>query len=231
MNNQNIETILTGIYGLDKLLGGLRPGTLNVIAARPGMGKTSLAVQIAYNMAYSGKRVAFFSLEMSEKYIKDRIHKAFGKNNELPIDIYDNGFVSAGYICEKVKTLGSVDAVFIDYLQLMRPKTVAPGKEYAKYVEESLRELKALAESEQMPIVITVQVFKATNREHRLSQLNIAEIIDQKAETIIFPFRPSFSSEFSGESDQDELIVEGNKHGETGVVSVHWNNQKCIFEE
>ncbi|MCR5616464.1 MAG: replicative DNA helicase [Saccharofermentans sp.] len=65
--------IKTGFRKLDNMLGGLRPGSLNILAARPGMGKTALAINIASNVAANGTPVAIFSLEMSKEEIGNRL--------------------------------------------------------------------------------------------------------------------------------------------------------------
>ena len=68
------KTIMTGFSGLDKVLGGLRPGTLNVISGRPDMGKTSLALNIAMNAAKtSGKAVVYYSMSGNTKLIAEKI--------------------------------------------------------------------------------------------------------------------------------------------------------------
>jgi replicative DNA helicase len=77
--------IATGIHDLDKVLGGLRPSTTNVLGARPGMGKSAVAVQIALNVAQAGYGVAFFSLEMPEEQLATRFGCALAYDRMAPV--------------------------------------------------------------------------------------------------------------------------------------------------
>lgn len=135
------KTIMTGISGLDNVLGGLRPGTLNVISGRPGMGKTSLALNIAMNAARdSGKAVAFYSLELSRLEIALKVlHSSLGEScrtwccesindmmsrrGNLPIYIDDRCEFSPELMFERFDELLAdgidVGLVVIDYLELV----------------------------------------------------------------------------------------------------------------
>lgn len=134
------KTIMTGFSGLDKVLGGLRPGTLNVISGRPGMGKTSLALNIAMNAAKtSGKAVVYYSMEKARTEIVKRlllsellntnesdtaesIKTILNGFEDLPIYIDDRSNLVPELIMERFDDLlaekNGIGLVVVDYLQL-----------------------------------------------------------------------------------------------------------------
>ena len=134
------KTIMTGFSGLDKVLGGLRPGTLNVISGRPGMGKTSLALNIVMNAAEtSGKSVVYYSMEKTRTEIVKRLFlpELLNTNESdtaesiktilngfegLPIYIDDRSDLVPELIMERFDDLLAekidVGLVVVDYLQL-----------------------------------------------------------------------------------------------------------------
>jgi len=134
------KTIMTGFSGLDKVLGGLRPGTLNVISGRPGMGKTSLALNIAMNAAKtSGKAVVYYSLEKARTEIVKRLFfpELLNTNEsdtaesvktilngfeDLPIYIDDRSDLVPELIMKRFDDLlaenNDIGLVVVDYLQL-----------------------------------------------------------------------------------------------------------------
>ena len=139
-NNMNSKTIMTGFSGLDKVLGGLRPGTLNVISGRPGIGKTSLALNIVMNAAKtSGKAVVYYSMEVARtEIVKRLILPELLNTNEsntaesikfilngfedLPIYIDDRSDLVPELIMDRFDDLLAekidVGLVVVDYLQL-----------------------------------------------------------------------------------------------------------------
>ena len=139
-NNMSNKTIMTGFSGLDKVLGGFRPGTLNVISGRPGMGKTSLALNIAMNaVKTSGKSVVYYSLEKARTEIVKRlllseltytseadtaesIKTILRGFEDLPIHIDDRSDLVPELIMERYENLLSekndIGLVIVDYLQL-----------------------------------------------------------------------------------------------------------------
>ena len=134
------ETIMTGFSGLDKVLGGLRPGTLNVISGRPGIGKTSLALNIVMNAAKtSGKAVVYYSMEIERTEIVKRlllpelfntdesdtaesIKTILNGFEDLPIYIDDRSNLVPELITERFDELlaekNGIGLVVVDYLQL-----------------------------------------------------------------------------------------------------------------
>ena len=229
--------ISTGLPSLDRLLaGGLHSGSLNLIGARPGMGKTSLALQLAGNMATAGRSVLFFELEMTKEQIVKFTRRQRG---ELPIwdTLYfdDTESVDATYILRQLRSVGKCDAVFVDYLQLMMR---GPG--WPVWDIGAMRALKVLARSENIPVIVTSQLprpdvlpsFFPEKESYHRPILSDVRNLEQDSDVIIFPFRESYYSEEESETNEKaELIVAKNRYGATGVIPVYWDHEKMIIEE
>ena len=239
MPANGIDVIPTGIPSLDEMLGGgLHRGSLTVIASRPGMGKTSLALQLAGNLAAAGRHVLFSELEMTKEQI---VKFARRQRGELPIrdTLYfdDAESVDATYIRCLLRSVGNCDAIFVDYLQLMM---CGPGWPVWNGGIGAMHALKALAGSENIPVIVTSQLPRPdplpSEREsyHRpiLSDLGILGIPVSYADVVIFPFRESYYSEEESETNEKaELIVAKNRYGATGVIPVYWDHEKMKIEE
>ncbi|MCR5047442.1 MAG: replicative DNA helicase [Saccharofermentans sp.] len=184
------NVVKTGFSYLDNITGGFKPGSINVIAARPGMGKTALILNIATNVAgIYGKKVAIFSLEMSKSEIANRILAAQSKTNfkkiqranispedeadleetlgrisPMPIYIDEKTDTNPLDIMSKCKELiaeGPLSLVIIDYLQLL----TYPGKESGSRQNEIAaisRALKVLAKDLQVPVIALSQLNRGT---------------------------------------------------------------------
>ncbi|HHX77361.1 MAG TPA: replicative DNA helicase, partial [Firmicutes bacterium] len=156
-NKGGITGLATGFPDFDNLTSGLQPSDLIIIAARPSMGKTTLALNMAQNIGIKGKKpVAIFSLEMSREqlaqrmlcaqaqidahrlrrgYLKDedweKITQAVGLLGEAPIFIDDSASLSVLEMrakCRRLKAEHGLTAVFVDYLQLMRGSEKAENR-------------------------------------------------------------------------------------------------------
>jgi len=220
LNNQ--ENVLTHFYDLDHLLGGLHKSDLIIIAARPSMGKTALAMSIARNIAlHSRMPVAFFSLEMSAHQLVTRLisseakidqHKitkgiisneddsriveSLGVIAELPIYIDDSAALTVMEIrakARRMKTENGIRAIFIDYLQL-----ISSHKAESREREISMisRSLKQLAKELDIPVVALSQlnrdVEKRPDKRPMLSDLRESGSIEQDADVVMFVHRPEY---------------------------------------
>ncbi|MBV8363633.1 MAG: replicative DNA helicase, partial [Candidatus Eremiobacteraeota bacterium] len=179
--------VTTGFSDIDQMTTGLHPGNLVIIAARPGFGKTSLALNMAVATAKEDALpVAVFSLEMTNDElmqrlicaeanlnslnirkgnIKDRdwvtMSDAMGRLNELPIYLDDQGSITVSEIrsrCRRLKSLHGLGIVFIDYLQLLRPAPNNRSMNRNEELSEICRVLKATAKDLQVPIVALAQL-------------------------------------------------------------------------
>ncbi len=181
----SVTGVPTGYTDLDDLLSGMQPSTLNVIGARPSMGKTAFALGMAVNVAVvSQKPVLFFSLEMGHRELTQRIlcsearvdssklrkgqlnaadwskiGKAVGRL-EAPLFIDDNPNVTVMEIRAKARRLlarhGSIGMILIDYLQLMTGRGSAENRQVE--VSEMSRGLKILARELEVPVVALSQL-------------------------------------------------------------------------
>ncbi len=190
-NGQKISGISSGYMDLDKVLLGLQPGQLILIAARPGMGKSSLAVNIAQNVAIRNKRtpVAIFTLEMAKEEMVNRIICSEAKiesqkmktgelnSDELnrfldllepiaesPIYIDDTSAISVTELrakCKRLKLERNIGLVIVDYLQLMQ----GSGKESRQQeISEISRSLKILAKELGIPVIALSQLSRAAEQ-------------------------------------------------------------------
>ncbi|GAB4443932.1 MAG: hypothetical protein OHK0015_44710 [Chloroflexi bacterium OHK40] len=182
-----VAGVATGYTDLDELTGGLQPSDLIILAARPSVGKTSLALSLAYNVAFlSNATVGIFSLEMSRDQLVQRIlamhtgidmqrlrtgnlrgdelnlaFEGMGVLSELPIYIEDTPGLSITEVRAKARRLAAeagVDLLMIDYLQLMSGRR---SDNRVQEVSEISRGLKALARELNVPIIALSQLSRA----------------------------------------------------------------------
>jgi replicative DNA helicase len=187
--------VATGYSDLDQLTGGMQRSDLIIIAARPSMGKTSLALGMAYGAAVvHGRTVGIFSLEMSAEQLVqrilsmetgvdthrlrlgqiddgewDRISRAFGRLSEAPIYIDDTASASIMDIRSKARRLQAeqgLDMVVVDYLQLMSSRR---SENRVQEISEISRGLKGLARELNVPVVALSQLSRAveSRADHR----------------------------------------------------------------
>ena len=186
-----ITGLPTGFIELDQQLAGLQPSDLIVVAGRPAMGKSSLALCIAENIALGQKAgVALFSLEMSKESLVQRmlcsharinahnvrsgmlstsdwpnLTKAAGKLSEAPIFIDDSPSVSILELRAKARRLKSrhnISLIILDYLQLMEESSYAENRQ--QEISIISRSLKALARELNVPIIAVSQLSRAPER-------------------------------------------------------------------
>lgn len=183
--------LATGFKDLDRILEGLRKEFLYILAARPGMGKTSLALAIAYAAAKMGKKVAFYSLEMGDEELgfrliaeragvpSDRLQKGIFNNDERGrieevmsvisesnLFIDETGNLSISQLrnrCRLIKAKEGLDFIIVDYLQLLHA-VKHDGKSHENRVQEIgeiSRGLKLLAKELDVPVLALSQLSRA----------------------------------------------------------------------
>ncbi len=253
----------TGIGALDTVITGLNRSDLIILAARPGMGKTSFGLNISRHIAVAAKRrVAFFSLEMGREQLASRLLSAEARvegsklrtgeltNEEWArlieagdilskADLYfdDSPGVTVPEMKAKVRRLGNVDLVVVDYLQLMNsPKRI---DNRVQEISEITRSLKLMAKDLNIPVVAMAQLSRAnTQRADKtpmLSDLRDSGSIEQDADIVLMFHRENYYQngvEPPGEdADQNEcqIIVAKNRHGETKTIPVHWQGEFMRF--
>ena len=188
-SGSEIPGLSTGLHDVDRKINGLNKTDLLLIAARPGMGKTSMALNIALNVAkkYPGKAVVFFNLEMSREQMAMRLlanesfvdlqklvtgqltEEDWGKLSiassalsQTDIRVDDNPTITVAEMNAKCRRIENLGLVFIDYLQLMT--SAAPGKtseNRVTVVSEISRALKIMAKELNVPVVCMSQLSRA----------------------------------------------------------------------
>lgn len=249
----------TGLGSLDKILGGLRGGAMVTLAARPGMGKSSLACNIALNVAQQEKRVAFFSLEMSieevsQRFVCDisginshtfntcqfkddeylRLMPAVAAVEQLPIMIDDTSGISPQEIRAKVRkqaAISGLDLIIVDYMQLM---TAGKGGNRQEEVSFISAQMKNLARELDVPILALAQLNRSvesrSDKRPMLADLRESGAIEQDSDVVIFLYRDEVYDPDSPDSGMAELIVAKHRQGPTGITRAFYQKEIMKFQ-
>lgn len=219
-SDDSLKPISTGIGDLDRTITGLNRSDLILLAARPGMGKTSFALNIAKNVACNSKKcVAFFSLEMTSEQLCSRLLSTealvsgtklrTGKLSEeewlrliaagdvlrkSQIYLDDTPGITVSEIKAKLRRLRQVDLVIIDYLQLMSGARRTDNR--VQEISEITRNLKILAKEMNVPVITLSQLSRASEQrqDHKpqLSDLRDSGSIEQDADIVLFLYREGY---------------------------------------
>ena len=246
-----------GLRTIDNLLGGFKAGELIMIGARPSVGKTAIGLQAALHMCVQRElAVAFFSLEMSAESLGIRLLSMCSGVNQRKLlynpqmediskatenlgMIHDAKLYIAttevktinirkmAYQLKKQKTL---DAIIIDYIQLITPNTVRSTR--TEQVSQISRDLKLLAEELKVPVIALSQVRRESDQEKRapkLSDLRESGSLEQDSDVVLLLHRER--NESGDLHENGNLIIGKNRHGETGSVLVEFIPDKVRFIE
>ena len=246
--NKGKETgITTGFKDLDRILLGMQRKDFILLAARPSVGKTALAVNIALNAAKANYKVAIFSLEMSKTQLAQRMISSVSLINlkELisgDISDWEGVFQASSLIasksiymddtaglsitelrskCRRLKAESGLDFIMIDYLQLM----TSEGRNENRQQEISTisRSLKALAKELDVPILALSQLSRDSEKNKRkpkLSDLRESGAIEQDADVVILLYREDYQNEEVVNSNTIELMIAKHRNGETGSIEL-----------
>ncbi|MCI5947855.1 MAG: replicative DNA helicase [Oscillospiraceae bacterium] len=220
-NAEEYKGIPTGFSKLDEKISGLNRSDLILIGARPAMGKTSFALNIARNVAMRGKRTVFFSLEMSNEQLASRVlsTEARVESNKLrsgnisqeewmriaeatallsSCELYfdDTSTITVPEMKAKIRRMKNVDCIIVDYLGLMQSAKKSENR--VQEVTEITRSLKLLAKDLKIPVVVCCQLSrgpekngKASNRPS-LSDLRDSGSIEQDADIVLMLYREGY---------------------------------------
>ena len=256
------EPIKVGISSVDNFLGGFNKGNLIILAARPGVGKTSFALNIAYNIAASSrynprKSVAFFSLEMSNSELSKRVISStlhidseklrLGTLEESDWDdLYDfwhDTLPNVNFVMDdtpaitvldiksKLRKINNLGLVVIDYLQLMNSSKNTESR--VQEISELTRSLKLMAKEIDVPVVLLSQLSRGVEKEDRtprLSDLRDSGSIEQDADIVMFLSRPMGADTEAKNQNVCEVLVEKNRHGSTGKITLQWDGSHTSFK-
>ena len=256
-----IPGLSTGLRDLDQKINGLNKSDLVLIAARPGMGKTSIALNIALSVAKSSKKtVVIFSLEMSQDQLASRLlsNESFvdsqllmtGKLSEeewsklglaayalsqTDIRVDDNPSITVTEMIAKCRRLDNLALVIIDYLQLMTSATGKVSDNRVTAVSEISRSLKIMAKELNIPVICLSQLNRSNesraDKRPMLSDLRESGSIEQDADEVLFLYRDDYYNPDTEEKNVAECIVAKNRHGETGTVKLQWLPQFTTFSD
>lgn len=254
-DNENMLGIPTGFKQLDMLIHGLNASDLILLAARPAMGKTSFALNLAANAAFASKKdVAVFSLEMSKQQLVERmlaseslidsnefktgeisdwvkVAKAASKLSSSSIYIDDTPGMTVAEMKAKLRRLNNLGLVVIDYLQLMSSGRRSENR--VQEVSEMTRNLKIMAKEMDVPVVSLSQLSRGpeARADHRpmLSDLRESGSIEQDADIVMFLYRDAYYNPDTEEQNIAECIVAKNRHGEVGTVKLGWDGAHTRF--
>ena len=236
----------SGFYDLDKVMTGLNKSDLIIVGARPAMGKTSFALNIARNSAVlAGKKVLFFSLEMPKDQVAQRIlsmearvegskmrtgdihdeewkriAQATSVLSKTKIYIDDSSETTVPEIKAKIRRLKDVDLVIIDYLQLMNGTKRTDNR--VQEVSEITRSLKLMAKDLGIPVITLAQLSRSTEgrgKSHRpqLADLRESGSIEQDADIVLMLYRDEY---YDNDKDKDEQPEEPRSPSEWTKVEV-----------
>ena len=248
------QRVPTGLLDVDKLLkGGLRPGSLNLVAGRPGQGKSSLMQTIAIDAMNKGKRVGFFSLEMKIRELTARMLSAA---SGLDANILSEGLLSDTQwetLISTLETLHSgrlflsdlanltpaslraqawqmksrcgLDLLVVDYVQLMRPGMRFQSRE--QEVAYCSRELKLLAGELDIPVLAAAQMNRDSEvrveRDPQLSDLRESGALENDADVVMFIWRPDQAVNIS------RLKIAKHRGGPVGIADLFFDAKLTRF--
>ena len=257
-NGGNLTGKQTGWRFLDKYIGGYNEGDLIVVAGRPGMGKTAIALTLTKEFAQIGGKALFISLEMSNEQLAKRYISLIGdianwkirngqlRENEIlqVCDIANNQTIEffidddvdsrIGQIKAKAKLHKStkgLNLLVIDYIQLIKGTKTNREQEIA----EISRTLKLLAKELKITVMILAQLSRKSeeraDKRPMLSDLRESGAIEQDADIVMFPFRPMYYEQEKPEMEEAELIIAKNRNGECVTIPTYFEGMYTSYKE
>jgi len=251
---EGLRGVPTGFKDLDNVLAGMQRSNLIILAARPGVGKTSLALNIAQNLAVNFKRpVGFFSLEMSREELVDRLlvaqadidawklktgklseedftklSNAMGELAEAPLYIDDTPALSILEMRTKARRLqveSGVELIIVDYLQLARSRQL---ENRVQEVSEISQGLKNLARELKVPILAVSQLSRAVEqrgtKRPQLADLRESGSIEQDADVVMFLWR-----EDEEKTENINLDVAKHRNGPLASIKLYFRGDRIKF--
>ncbi len=259
LNADDEPAMATGWPDLDALLsGGLRPGQLVILAARPSVGKTALAANLALLLTERGRPALFVSLEQPRVELVERMAStvsgiphskirerqlnetdtaeltdAGNKLANWPLHIDDSPrrtVTRIAAIARRLRRRDGLQTLIVDYLQLLSPEDGKAHRE--QQVATMSRQLKLLAKELSIPVVALAQLNRSIenrdSKEPRLSDLRESGAIEQDADIVMFLDRPA---DYRRDADPTEatLAVAKNRSGKRGKVRLNWHGDTMTF--
>lgn len=249
----------TGFTHVDKQIYGLNKSDLIILAARPGMGKTSFAMNLAIGAAKKNQKaqVCVFSLEMSKEQIVSRVLSSEARisseamktgkitNDQISqimqaseflqhLEIYidDTPALNIMSMKSKLRRMKNLGLVIVDYLQLMSSSTNYNGNRVAE-MSEITRNLKIMAKELNVPVIALSQLARGPeqrpDKRPLLSDLRDSGSIEQDADIVIFLYRNAYYDKTDPNQNVCECIIAKNRHGSTGMIPIGWEGEFTRF--
>lgn len=247
----------TGVDGLDALTGGLEPGQLVIIAARPSVGKTAFALNIADHVTKQGNTTAFFSLEMTRRELTQRlialrtgisvslqragrlnedqwgsVSACQGKADGQRLFMIDRPAIGIAYVraaARKIKRKHGINLIVVDYLGLMRGE----GQNRTQEIGSLSRGLKALAKELHVPVIALAQLNRGVegriDKRPLLSDLRDSGEVEQDADIVAMLHREELYSADPSWHGVAELLVRKNRNGGLGDPLLSFEGETMQF--
>jgi replicative DNA helicase len=255
-----VTGLSTGFRDLDRKLTGLHPANLLIVAARPGMGKSSLTANIAMNVSMAGKSVAIFSLEMSKEEVAQRmlcslaridsmklrtgkigdaawprLTDAAGRLYDAPLFVDDSPVATVTDIrakCRRVKRQHGLELIVVDYMQLMQGSA---RENRQQEIAEISRNLKNLARELEVPVIALSQLNRnlesREDKRPRLGDLRESGSLEQDADVVMFIYRDEYYNEQSEKRGIAEVAIAKHRAGATGTVEMTFMPEFTRFSD
>ncbi|MBT9516526.1 MAG: replicative DNA helicase [Methyloversatilis discipulorum] len=256
-NGGGVTGLQSGIPDLDALTGGFEPGQLIILAARPGVGKTALALGIADQAARADRTVLFMSLEMPARELSMRVMaqrsgvsvhamrtgtrnddhwsaltRVSGEAARQRLFIDDRGGIGLAYVRARAKRLArkhGLHLIVVDYIGLMRGE----GQNRAQELGSISRGLKALAKELAVPIIACAQLNRAvesrSDRRPQLHDLRDSGEIEQDADIVLMLDRPEMTNSAPEWHGVGDLLLRKHRNGPTGEVRLRYIANRTLF--
>lgn len=250
----------TGLQDLDSFLQGLKNSDFMILAARPSMGKTAFALNIAsYLSIKKDTPVAFFSLEMSSNQLIHRIFSSYGliplfnlksgnlddahtqklikvsnklSQSKLIINDEISNLMSLRSIARKLKRENDIKLIIIDYLQLLEG-TRRENRNLE--ISEISRSLKILAKKLDIPIIALSQLSRSVEsrqvKKPMLSDLRESGSLEQDADIVMFLYREDYYNPETENKNITDVIIAKNRNGPTGTIPVYFHKEYVRFQD
>src|SRR6266446_6563491 len=243
-----LSGLATGLTDLDARMGGLQPSDLIIIAGRPGMGKTALATNVAYNVARAWRG------EVRADGHIERIKDVAIELQHLHFFIDETGGLTVAQLAARARRLKrqkGLDLVVIDYIQLLQGSSRRAMENRVQEVTEITTSLKALAKELNVPVLalsqLSRQVENRDDKRPQLSDLRESGSIEQDADVVLFVFREEYylsnkeprpgtdehtkwQVEMASVHGKAEIIIGKQRHGPTGTVNVQFDAAVTRFD-
>ncbi len=259
-NKGQMRGVPTGFSDLDDLLSGLQKSDLIILAARPSVGKTSLALDIARQVGTQANiPVGIFSLEMSADQLVDRmiaaegnvdlwrlrtgnlkdsdftqINETMGTLSEAPIFIDDTSsanIMEMRTMARRLQAEHDLGLIIIDYLQLMEGRS---NENRVQEISEISRGLKMLAKELNIPIVALSQLSRAVesrpDQRPKLSDLRESGSIEQDADVVMFIYREDRVNPDTENKGIAEIIVAKHRNGPVGIKQLYFHEEAASYK-